>query len=120
MKTLKILGDELRSIGINAEYESWTGKIPNQYWIYTYIESDNSYETGCKEGVIILDGFSRDGISTLENEKEKIIEHFMDYRKTVDNTTVYLGSATGQEIDNTKDSELKRIEINIDFKEWRY
>ena len=99
MKTLKILGDELRNIGINAEYESWTGKIPNQYWVYTYIESDNSHETSCKEGVI---------------------EHFMDYRKTVDNTTVYLGSATGQEIDNTKDSELKRIEINIDFKEWRY
>ena len=44
----------------------------------------------------------------------------MDYRKTVGNTTVYLGSATGQEVSNTQDNEIKRIEINIDFKEWRY
>lgn len=120
MKTIKILGDELRNMGIDAEFEGWTGKIPKQYWIYTYMESDNSFETGCKEGVIILDGFSRYGISELENEKEKIIEKFMDYRKTVGNTTVYLGSATGQEVSNTQDNEIKRIEINIDFKEWRY
>ena len=51
---------------------------------------------------------------------QKIIEKFMDYRKTVGNTTVYLGSATGQEVSNTQDNEIKRIEINIDFKEWRY
>ena len=120
MKCLKILGDELRKLGINAEFSSWSGKIPKRYWVYTYIESDNSYETGCKEGVIILDGFSRYGISDLENEKEKIIKRFGDFRRTIENTTIYLGSAMGQEVNNTQDIELKRMQINIDFKEWRY
>ena len=118
MKCLGIIGTELRAMGINAEFESWTSKIPNYYWVYTYVESDNNFETGCKSGILILEGFTRKDISTLEMQKEKIIEKFMDFRKTVDNTTVYLGSANGQEID-TYDPELKKIQINIDFKEWR-
>ena len=118
MKCLGLLGEELRKLGINAEFENWTGKIPNLYWVYTYIESENNFETNCKSGILILDGFSRTGISQLEKEKETIINRFMDYRKTVDNTTVYLGSADGQMLD-TYDKELSRIQINIDFKEWR-
>lgn len=117
MKCLGILGEELRNLGLNAEFENWTDKIPNTYWVYTYIESENSFETNCKSGIIILDGFTRGSISDLEAEKEKIINKFMDFRKTVDNTAVYLGSADGQMID-TYDKELSRIQVNIDFKEW--
>lgn len=119
MKCLGILGQELRNLGINAEFEEWTGKVPNYYWVYTYIESENNHETNCKSGIIILDGFTRKDISILEQEKEKIINKFMDFRKTVENTTVYLGSASGQLME-TQNTELKRIQINIDFKEWRY
>lgn len=119
MKCLEILGNELRNLGLNAEFEKWTGKIPSYYWIYTYIESENNHETNCKSGIIILDGFTRKNISQLEAEKEKIIEKFMDFRKTANNVAVYLGSADGQLID-TQNPELKRIQINIDFKEWRY
>lgn len=119
MKCLGILGQELRSLGINAEFENWTGKVPSYYWVYAYIESENNHETNCKSGIIILDGFTRKNISELEKEKENIINKFMDFRKTVENTTVYLGSANGQLID-TQNKELKRIQINIDFKEWRY
>lgn len=119
MKCLEILGQELRNMGINAEFENWTGKVPNYYWVYTYIESENNHETNCKSGIIILDGFTRKNISELEKEKENIINKFMDFRKTVENTTVYLSSANGQLID-TQNTELKRIQINIDFKEWRY
>lgn len=120
MKCLGILGNELRKLGINAEFEEWTGKIiPSSYWVYTYIETDNDFETGCKSGILILDGFTRKDLSLLEQEKEKIISTFMDFRKTVDNTTVFLGSADGQLI-NTYDKELKRIQVNINFNEWRY
>lgn len=119
MKCLGILGQELRNLGINAEFENWTGKVPSYYWVYTYIESENNHETNCKSGIIILDGFTRKNISELEKQKENIINKFMDFRKTVENTTIYLGSANGQLID-TQNTELKRIQINIDFKEWRY
>lgn len=118
MKCLGILGSELRNLGLNAEFESWTSKIPECYWVYTYIESDNNYETGCKSGILILEGFTRTNLLALEIQKEKIIDHFMDFRKTVGNTTVYLGSADAQKVD-TYDVELEKIQINIDFKEWR-
>ena len=118
MISLGILGTELRTIGIHAEFENWMGKIPDSYWVYTYIENENSYETNCKSGLLILDGFSRNDISLLEKEKEKIIDKFMDFRKTVGGTTVYLGSAEGQVV-QTQNEELKRIQININFKEWR-
>ena len=118
MKCLGILGSELRSLGINAEFDSWTGNIPNYYWVYTYIESDNDFETNCKSGILILEGFTRKDISVLEAQKEQIINKFLDFRKTVDDTTVYLGSADGQKVD-TYDAELQKIQINIDFKEWR-
>ncbi len=119
MKCLGILADELRNLGINAEFESWTGKIPHYYWVYTYIESENNHETNCKSGIIILDGFTRKDISKLEDEKEKIIKNFIDFRKTVGSTTVCLSSVDGQMID-TQNPELKKIQVNIDFKEWRY
>ena len=119
MKCLGILGQELRNLGINAEFDSWTSKIPGYYWVYTYIESDNNFETNCKSGILILEGFTRADISTLEKQKEQIIEKFMDFRKTVGDTTVFLGSADGQNVD-TYDAELKKIQININFKEWRY
>lgn len=119
MKTLGIIGEELRRNGINAEFEQWTSKIPESYWVYTYIESDNNFETGCKTGLIILDGFTRKSLGLLESEKEKIIKIFENFRKTVGNTTIFLGSANGQQVD-TYDKELKRIQINIDFKEWRF
>lgn len=118
MKCLGILGNELRNLGINAEYREWKGKIPDRYWVYTYIESDNDFETNQKSGALILDGFTRKNISDLEDEKELIIEKFQDFRKTVENITVSLSSAYGQNIDN-QDNELKRIQINIDFSEWK-
>lgn len=118
MKTLGILGEILRNNNIKAEFRQWTAKIPDIYWVYTYIEADNSFETGCKSGTIILDGFTRNSLSLLENQKEKIIQLFEDFRKTIGNTVVYLGSAEAQQID-TYDKELKRVQINIDFKEWR-
>lgn len=119
MKCLGIVFQELRKLNVNAEFEEWTGKIPDCYWVFTYIESENNFETNCKSGIIILEGFTRKDISELENQKEQIIEGFQDFRKTIDNTTVYLGSADGQLID-TYDRELKKIQINIDFKEWRF
>ena len=119
MKCLGILGNELRKMGLNAEFENWTGKIPDYYWVYTYLETENNHESNCKSGLIILDGFTRKDISQLEAEKEKIIEKFIDFRKIVDNRAIYLGSADGQLID-TQHPELKKIQINIDFKEWRY
>ena len=96
-----------------------TGKIPDCYWVYTYIESENNHETNCKSGIVILDGFTRKNVSELEDEKEKIIKNFIDFRETVGNTTVCLSSGDGQMID-TQNPELKKIQVNIDFKEWRY
>lgn len=118
MKCLGIVGNELRGMSINAEYDEWTGKIVDYYWTYTYIESENSFETGCKSGIIIIDGFTKKNISELERQKELIINKFQDYRTTVNDTVVYLGSANAEPV-NTYDKELKRIQINIDFKEWR-
>ncbi len=118
MKTLEIVGREIRNIGINIEYSEWTGKIPDRYWVYTYIETNNDYETNKKEGIIILEGFTRKEEIFLEEDKEKILNHFKEFRSIEDNTSIFLSSRIGKKVD-TQDIELKKIEIEIDFKEFR-
>lgn len=118
MECIGILAREIRKLGINIDFLEWEGKPPTTYWIFTYIEADNNYETSCKAGVIICEGFTRGNITNLEEEKEKIINHFQEYREIADNTAVFLGSAYGQIVD-TQDVEIKKIQVNIDFKEWR-
>ena len=86
-----------------------------------YQETEPFTEDGLQESTFLLTGFSRDTWLTLEDAKEKIERYF----NRVSGKTVITddGSAAAvfyaqTQIVPTTDAELKRIQINLNVKEW--
>lgn len=118
MKVLGVLNQELNKLGINNEFYEWTTKVPKKpYWVYEYIISDSNPENNQISGIILLNGFSRNGLLDLEKDKDLIIKHFRNYTAIVDRMGISINSNDGQFI-NTNDRELKRFEIKLNFNEW--
>lgn len=118
MKVLGVLNKELNRLNIHNEFYEWTSKIPKKpYWVYEYIISDSNPENNQISGVILLNGFSRNGLLDLENDKDAIIKHFRNYTTITNGIGLSINSNDGQFM-NTNDNELKRFEIKLNFNEW--
>lgn len=120
---LKVVSDGMAELGIEYEFGEYTKKqIVYPYFVGEYTETEPTTEDGLQETTFMLTGFSRDTWLTLENAKEKIESYFNKvYGKTVmvadgSAVTVFYGNAL---IVPTGDEELKKIQINLQCKEWR-
>lgn len=119
---LKFIADTLQSIGINYEFQEWTtDPVPDPYYIGEYTEIAGMEEDGQEESDFMLTGTTRTSWFTLEQTKATIKQAF----PPVGGTTIILPNGNGLVIfysDSfqvpTGDAELKRIQINLKFKEW--
>ena len=119
--TLKFISDALESLGINYDLMDWKGKPKYPYFVGEYQETPIMNESGLEESTFILYGYSRTTHFELEEIKEKIATFFPKREgKTVtaeDGTvvTIFYNNAIPL---RTADAELKKIQINLDVKEW--
>lgn len=119
---LKFIADTLQSIGINYEFQEWTtDPVPDPYYVGEYTEIAGLEEDGLQESAFMLTGTTRTSWLTLEQTKETIKNAF----HPVGGTTTILPNGNGLAVlysDSfqvpTGDAELKRIQINLNFKEW--
>ena len=119
---LKVVSAGMTELGIEYEFGEYTKKrIVYPYFVGEYTEQEPMTEDGLQETTFLLTGFSRDKWLTLENAREKIENYFNKvYGKTV---MVDDGSAVAVFYGNslivpTGDEELKKIQINLQCKEW--
>lgn len=123
---LKIISDAMESLGLNynfIEYQVEAGEeVPLMYWVGEYQETVPLYENGLQEASFLLTGFTRGTWLALEEAKEAIYNYFNRISgKTViveDGSAVAIFYANSLVVP-TGDAELKRIQINLDIKEWR-
>lgn len=120
-KGLNIISEAMEALGLNYAFMEWTGKPKYPYFVGEYQEITPTNETGMQETTFLLTGFSRDSWLALEDAKESI----RDYFNKVSGKTVIAedGSAVAIFYANsfvlpTGDAELKKIQINLDVKEW--
>ena len=120
---LKVVSDGMAELGLEYEFGEYTKKrIVYPYFVGEYTETEPTTEDGLQETTFMLYGFSRCKWLTLENAKEKIERYFNKvYGKTV---MVDDGSAVAVFYGNslivpTGDEELKKIQINLQCKEWK-
>lgn len=120
---LKVVSDGMTELGLEYEFGEYTKKrIVYPYFVGEYTETEPTTEDGLQETTFMLSGFSRGTWLTLENAKEKIERYFNKvYGKTV---MVDDGSAVAVFYGNslivpTGDEELKKIQINLQCKEWK-
>lgn len=120
---LKVVSDGMTELGLEYELGEYTKEpIIYPYFVGEYTETEPMTEDGLQETTFMLSGFSRGTWLTLENAKAKIENYFNKvYGKTV---MVDDGSAVAVFYGNslivpTGDEELKKIQINLQCKEWK-
>ncbi len=120
---LKVVSDGMTELGLEYEFGEYTKEpIVYPYFVGEYTETEPMTEDGLQETTFLLSGFSRGTWLTLENAKAKIENYFNKvYGKTV---MVDDGSAVAVFYGNslivpTGDEELKKIQINLQCKEWK-
>lgn len=126
-----VVQNSMNALGIEyafAEYAASTdeegeeSKIVYPYFVGEYTESEPMTEDGLHEATFMLTGFSRDSWLTLEDAKERIERYFnMSSGKTYITArgTGIAISYAGSMVVPTGDAELKKIQINLDIKEWK-
>lgn len=118
---LKMVADAMESLGLNYAFMEWLSKPMYPYFVGEYQETAPLYENGLQESTFLLTGYSRGTWMELEDAKEKISRYFSKIGgKTViaeDGSGVAIFYATSLVVP-TGDAELKKIQINLDVKEW--
>lgn len=122
IEAIEIIKTSLASLGINYEFATWTKALVYPYFVGEYQETEPMTEDGLQESTFILTGFTRGKWLELEEAKETIENYF---NATSGNVVIAeSGSAVAifyasSLIIPTGDAELKKIQINLNIKEWK-
>jgi hypothetical protein len=122
---LKIISDAMESLGLAYSFMRFNvadgEEAPDAYFVGEYQETEPMEESGLQESAFLLSGFTRKSWLLLEDAKEKISAYFNKVGgKTViaDNGSAVAIFYANSLVVPTEDAELKRIQINLDVKEW--
>lgn len=124
MSVLKLIAEEIKTLGINYDFEEWKGQPKYPYFTGEYQELESLDEDGEQETQFILNGFAR-GISAhadLDAAKKKIKKHFpkvggrLATTESGSRVAIFYANTLGNL--PTGDADLKRIQINLKIKEW--
>lgn len=116
---LKHIDERLSSNGITYEFVEKKPPITYPYFVGTYTDLGATDESGLYESDLTLDGFTRGSWLTLENARQTIENLFSEYTTILENGSGICISYSGCLIVPTGDSELKRIQITLNIKEWK-
>lgn len=119
---LKLISDAMKSLDIAYGFMEYNGNpLVYPYYVGEYNERESLTEDGLQESTFMLSGFSRGSWLDLENTKEKIEKHFGTEGKTaiLDNGSGVAVFYSNALVVPTEDADLKRIQINLNVKEWR-
>lgn len=109
--------DALDSLDINAAFRVYKGKT-YPYMTYEYYETGVSHEDGGTNGEFLCEIWTRKEFAELIDIKEKLKQHFKQLNILVGNNAYhfdYVSSAP----DETGDSELQKLQVNIATKYWK-
>ena len=120
---LKIISDGMSELSLEYGFGEYAGNpVVYPYFVGEYTETEPFTEDGLQESTFLLTGFSRGSWLALEQAKESIENYF----NRVSGKTVITENGSGvvvcyanSMIVPTGDAELKRIQINLNIKEWK-
>lgn len=120
-KALNAIAEAMESLGLNYAFVEWEGKPKYPYWVGEFQEIEPIDESGQHDSTFILTGYTRGMWQDLISEREKIQEYFNKVSgKTViaDDGSAIAVFYSNSFVARTGDAELKKIQINLDVKEW--
>lgn len=111
----------LENASVPYEFMRWTKTLTFPFFVGEYSEETPLTEDGLEQGVFILTGTTNNSLMELETFKETIKALFPD-----DATTAILDNGSGVAVSYsnsfpvpTGEQGLFRIQINLNYKEWK-
>lgn len=117
IESLKFIKEQLDEV-ISYEFGRWSSDLVYPYWVGEYSEIEQMNEDGMHETTFILTGTTRGTWLELEQDKQKIKELFEEKRAILPNGNGLLICYENTLIIPVEDMELKRMQINLQIKEW--
>lgn len=116
----KIIADAMETLGYNYAYLEWLDDPVDMYFTGEYQEGEAVDESGQVPISFMLTGFSRVGIEALEEAKETIKQYFDKVSGLViaDKESAVAIFYAGSFPVRTMNAEIKKIQINLNVKEW--
>lgn len=108
----------IRNTGISYDFGSWSSDpVPFPFWVGEKDEGTNETEDGLQPCSMLMTGTGR-GLLELERDKEKIrsLDGVTAILENGSGIVVYYGGSFPVPID---DADMKRIQVNLQIKEWR-
>ena len=117
---LGFLGRQLEELGIPYMLMEWVGQPPDPYFVgeYTEVESATKEEDGFQETSFLLTGFTKKTWAELEKLKERIERNITQTAVMEDGSVIAVFYSNAFPV-RTGDADLKRLQINLQIKEWR-
>ena len=122
---LRVISDAMKSLGLEYGFGGYiSDNLVYPYFIGEYSEFESDTESGLQESTFMLTGFARgrDAALTLEEAVDGIRDYFNRISgKTViaDNGSAVAVFYSSALVVPTGDAKLKRIQVNLDVKEWK-
>ena len=108
-------------LGIPYEFMEWTQKVSFPFFVGEYSENEPLNEDGLEEGMFLLTGTTTNNYMELESVKEQIKNYFGHDGITAileSGSAIAISYSTAFPIPTGEDG-LRRIQINLNIKEWR-
>lgn len=121
MEKLKFINEQLDIIGVPYEFGEWTSRVQYPYFVGEITEEPTEDEDGMEESTMILTGFHRGKLIDLINIKERIKRHFhpvCGLRAETDSGAIAV-FFDGSFVAPSGEADLKKIQINLNIKEWK-
>lgn len=121
MDKLQFINKQMSVLDIPYEFMEWTTKIRYPYTVGEYSEVSTITEDGAEESTFILTVTTRGKWIVLEEIKEKIRQHFPavgGFRAKTDSGSIAVFYDNAFPVP-TGEADLKRIQINLNIKEWK-
>lgn len=121
MEKLKFINEQLEDIGVPYEFGEWSSDVVYPYFVGEITEEPATTEDGFEPSTMLLTGFTRGGYLDLEIMKDKIKNRFHPIhglRGWTEKGAIVV-SYDGSFYVPTGEADLKRIQINLQIKEWK-
>lgn len=122
MDKLKFIQEQMDILQIPYEFGEWSSEVKYPYFVGEMTSPEVfSTEDGKEESTLILNGFHRGKYIDLVMIKEKMKEHFhpiFGLRDKTENGAIAVFFEGAFQVP-TGEADLKRIQINLNIKEWK-
>ena len=118
---LQAIDEAMEALGLPYAFMTFNkSPLPSLYFVGEYTEIAGTTEDGLQEATFHLTGYTKGTWLQLEQAREKIQRYFFN------GYTAVTGNGTGLAISYantlpvpTSDAEIKRIQVNLNVKEWK-